>query len=389
MDNAARWDPLHKVKRLSRYTWTAAFAVSEWSSMGVTDASDSRLTLLRRWVVEDLGFAGCRIEPASADASFRRYFRLTRDADTYIVMDAPPDKEPLAPFVSVAQALIAIGLNVPVILARDTVRGLLLLSDLGTRQYLDELAAGLDVERLYSDALAALVVMQTRGQEAAGRLQPYDRAALLREMELMPEWFLSRHLGAPPTADERRMLDRQFELLAQSALEQPTAFVHRDYHSRNLLVTAEANPGILDFQDALRGAVTYDPVSLLKDCYIEWPRARVLGWLDGYRQRLSNAGFDLPADEPTFTRWFDLMGLQRHIKVLGIFARLFYRDGKPGYLKDLPRVLAYTRDAAARYPDTAELAAFIESRIDPAFAAAQATAFAQADAASRTASAGR
>jgi aminoglycoside/choline kinase family phosphotransferase len=357
--------------------------------MGVTDASDSRLASLRQWVAEDLGFAGCRIEPASADASFRRYFRLTRGADTYIVMDAPPDKEPLAPFVTVAQALIGIGLNVPVILARDAARGLLLLSDLGTRQYLDELAAGLDVERLYSDALAALVVMQTRGQEAAGRLPPYDRAALLREMELMPEWFLSRHLGTPPTADERRMLDRQFELLAQSALEQPTAFVHRDYHSRNLLVTAEANPGILDFQDALRGAVTYDPVSLLKDCYIEWPRTRVLGWLDGYRQRLSNAGFDLPADEPTFVRWFDLMGLQRHIKVLGIFARLFYRDGKPGYLKDLPRVLSYVRDTAGRYAQTAELAAFIEGRIDPAFAGAQARAFAQAQAAGRAAPAGR
>jgi N-acetylmuramate 1-kinase len=390
MDDAARTqDPLHKVKRLSRYTWAAAFAVSEWSSMGVMDASDSRLTLIRQWVAEDLGFEGCRIEPASADASFRRYFRLTRGADSYIVMDAPPDKEPLAPFVSVAQALIGIGLNVPVILARDAARGLLLLSDFGTRLYLDELAAEREVERLYGDALAALVVMQTRGQEAAGRLPPYDRAALLREMELMPEWFLSRHLGAPATPDERRTLDRQFDLLARSALEQPTTFVHRDYHSRNLLVTADANPGILDFQDALRGAVTYDPVSLLKDCYVDWPRARVLGWLEGYRQQLSAAGFDLPADEQTFIRWFDLMGLQRHIKVLGIFARLFYRDGKPGYLKYLPRVLAYTRDAAARYPETAGLAALIESRIDPVFEAAQARAFAQADAARRAASAGQ
>jgi N-acetylmuramate 1-kinase len=259
-------------------------------------------------------------------------------------------------------------------------QGFLLLSDLGTRQYLDELAAGADVERLYSDALAALVILQTRGQEAAAALPPYDRAALVREMELMPEWFLSRHLGTPATPDERGMLDRQFEALARAALEQPAAFVHRDYHSRNLLLTAEANPGILDFQDALRGPVTYDAVSLLKDCYIEWPRERVIGWLRGYRQRLSNAGFDIPADEPAFIRWFDLMGLQRHIKVLGIFARLFYRDGKSGYLKDLPRVLAYTRDAASRYPETAELAAFLEARVAPAFEAAQARAFARADA---------
>jgi aminoglycoside/choline kinase family phosphotransferase len=346
--------------------------------MGVTDASDSRLALLRQWVAEDLGFQGCRIEPASADASFRRYFRLTRGADTFIIMDAPPEKEALAPFIGVAQSLIGIGLNVPVILARDVERGLLLLSDLGTRQYLDELAAGGDVERLYSDALAALVTMQTRGQEAARALPPYDRAALMREMELMPEWFLSRHLGVSATPEERRMLDRQFDVLVRSALEQPASFVHRDYHSRNLLVTPEANPGILDFQDALRGPVTYDPVSLLKDCYIEWPRERVTGWLRGYRQRLSSAGLEIPVDEPGFIRWFDLMGLQRHIKVLGIFARLFYRDGKSGYLKDLPRVLAYTRDAASRYRETAELAAFIAARIDPAFETAQAKAFALA-----------
>jgi N-acetylmuramate 1-kinase len=344
--------------------------------MGVTDASDSRLRLLRQWVEEDLGFAGCAIVPASADASFRRYFRLTRGGDTYIVMDAPPDKEPLTAFVSVARALIAIGLNVPVILARDEARGFLLLSDLGTRQYLDDLAAGRDVDRLYADALDSLVRLQTRGLEAARALPPYDRAALRREMELLPEWFLSRHLEAPPTAEERRLLDRQFDLLATSALGQPAVFVHRDYHSRNLLITAQENPGILDFQDAVRGAITYDAVSLLKDCYIDWPRARVLDWLTGYRERLAEAGFEIGADEKTFVRWFDLMGLQRHIKVLGIFARLFYRDGKAGYLKDLPRVLAYTRDAAARYAETEELAAFIAARIDPLFEAAQSRALA-------------
>jgi hypothetical protein len=339
--------------------------------MGVPDASDSRLALLTRWVEGDLGFAGSRIEPASADASFRRYFRVTRGSQSFIVMDAPPEKEALEPFITVARALVGIGLNVPVILARDLRQGLLLLSDLGTKQYLDELAADRDVDRLYADAICALVRMQTRGGEAARGLPSYDRALLGREMELFPEWFLARHLKAAATAAERSLLDRLFEFLAQSALAQPQSFVHRDYHSRNLLLTGESNPGILDFQDAVRGAVTYDAVSLLKDCYIAWPRERVIAWLMRYRGRLIEAGFELPGGDEDFTRWFDLMGLQRHIKVLGIFARLFYRDGKPGYLKDLPRVLAYTRDAASRYAETAEFAAYLD-RIDPEFRAAQA-----------------
>jgi len=339
--------------------------------MGVTDASDSRLSLLTRWVVDDLGFAGSRIEPASVDASFRRYFRLTRDADSYIVMDAPPEKEALAPFVSVAQMLKGIGLNVPLVLARDLKQGLLLLSDLGTRQYLDELREERDVDRLYGDALSALLRMQTGGDAAARALPPYDRDLLLREMQLMPEWFLGRHLKIRVGA-ERAMLERLFEVLVQSALGQPKSFVHRDYHSRNLLVTEDANPGILDFQDAVRGAVTYDLVSLLKDCYIAWPLERVNHWVLQHRERLLKAGFAVGADEREFIRWFDLMGLQRHIKVLGIFARLYYRDGKAGYLKDLPRVLAYTRAAAALYPETQEFADYIAARIEPQFAAAQA-----------------
>jgi aminoglycoside/choline kinase family phosphotransferase len=180
--------------------------------MGVMDASDSRLALLTRWVADDLGFVDSRIEPASADASFRRYFRLTRGSDSYIVMDAPPDKEALEPFVSVARVLVGIGLNVPVILARNMREGFLLLSDLGTRPYLDELNAGRDVDRLYADALEALVRLQTRGAEAARTLPPYDRAVLRREMDLMPEWFLARHIGEPAGSAERGMLDRLFAL---------------------------------------------------------------------------------------------------------------------------------------------------------------------------------
>jgi aminoglycoside/choline kinase family phosphotransferase len=339
--------------------------------MGLPDASDSRLADLTRWVTGDLGFAGSRIAPASVDASFRRYFRVTRGADSYIVMDAPPEKESLGPFLSVAKTLLGIGLNVPVVLARDVPNGFLLMSDLGTRQYLDELVTEEAAERLYADALGAIIVMQTAGETMARDLPHYTHALLMREMDLMPEWFLGAHLGLEVSAAERGMLDRLFETLAQSALTQPAVFVHRDYHSRNLLVSPDDNPGILDFQDAVWGPVTYDPVSLLKDCYVAWPASRVRDWALGHREQLLARGFPLNAGEAQFIEWFDLAGLQRHIKVLGIFARLFYRDGKSQYLKDLPRVLRYARDAAANYPATAPFADFIIKRIDPAFPAAQ------------------
>jgi N-acetylmuramate 1-kinase len=339
--------------------------------MVLSDASDSRLALATHWVAEDLGFEGATLEPASADASFRRYFRLTRDDESYIVMDAPPDKEDVAPFVAVARMLKSAGLNVPVVLARDARRGLLLLSDLGTRQYLDELALERQVDRLYTDAMGALLRMQARCATSENDLAPYDHHLLMREMELMPEWFLGRHLGLRVGSDERAMLDRLFAALVQSAAEQPRAFVHRDYHSRNLLLSETDNPGILDFQDAVHGPVTYDLVSLLKDCYIAWPQERVNAWAAGYRQRLLREGRPAGADEAQFLRWFDLMGLQRHIKVLGIFARLYYRDGKAGYLKDLPRVLEYTRSAAARHPQTREFADYLTRVVDAEFGAAQ------------------
>ncbi|HEY1313859.1 MAG TPA: phosphotransferase [Steroidobacteraceae bacterium] len=338
--------------------------------MGLPDASDSRLADLTRWVFEDLGFAGSAIAPASVDASFRRYFRVTRGSDSYIAMDAPPDKENVEPFVRVARLLLGMGLNVPVILAQDARRGFLLLSDLGTRQYLDELKNGAE-ERLYADALGALARMQTAGAASARELAPYSRDLLLREMELMPQWFLREHLKLDISAAERGMLDRLFETLAHSALAQPATFVHRDYHSRNLLLTATENPGILDFQDAVCGAVTYDLVSLLKDCYIAWPAPRVRAWALLYRERLLAGGFAPAVSESEFIRGFDLMGLQRHIKVLGIFARLNLRDGKPQYLKDLPRVLDYTREAAGEYAETAQFAEFIARRVDAEFIYAQ------------------
>ena len=340
------------------------------------DASDSRLADLTHWVFSDLGFAGGRIAPASVDASFRRYFRVTRGEETYIVMDAPPEKENLGPFLGVARLLLGIGLNVPMILAKDAKRGFLLLSDLGSRQYLDELKVDGAADPLYADALEALSTMQSADKLMARDLPRYSRALLMREMELMPQWFLHDHLGLQISGAERGMLDRLFETLAQSALAQPAAFVHRDYHSRNLLVAPAENPGILDFQDAVWGPVTYDLVSLLKDCYIAWPATRVRTWALGYREKLLANGFPLGATEAEFIRWFDLIGMQRHIKVLGIFARLYYRDAKPQYLNDLPRVLDYTRNAAADYAETAEFAGFISKRIEPEFRAAQKRALA-------------
>jgi aminoglycoside/choline kinase family phosphotransferase len=286
-------------------------------------------------------------------------------------MDAPPDKESLGPFLNVAKILLGMGLNAPVVLAKDPKRGLLLLSDLGRRQYLDELNSVAAADRLYADALGALCTMQMADHALARDLPRYSRELLMREMELMPEWFLRSHLGLQISAAERGMLDRLFESLAQSALAQPAAFVHRDYHSRNLLVTAAGNPGILDFQDAVWGPVTYDLVSLLKDCYVAWPAPQVRAWALQYRERLLAKGFPVGLTEAGFIQGFDLVGLQRHIKVLGIFARLYYRDGKAQYLKDLPRVLRYTRDAAADYAETAEFADFIAKRIDPEFLGAQ------------------
>jgi aminoglycoside/choline kinase family phosphotransferase len=344
--------------------------------MVVSDASDSRLANLTQWVIEDLGFAGASIAPASVDASFRRYFRVTKGADSYIVMDAPPDKEDSGPFLKVARILGGLNLNAPIVLARDMDRGFLLLSDLGSRLYLDALAEDGAADELYADALRALRSMQTADAKHSKGLPRYDRALLTREMELLPEWFLARHLGLRIEARERDMLDRLFDSLVDAAVSQPSCFVHRDYHSRNLLVTPENNPGILDFQDAVWGPVTYDLASLLKDCYIAWPPARVREWVREYRENLLEAGFKLNATAAEFLRWFDLVGLQRHIKVLGIFARLFYRDGKSQYLNDLPRVLDYARGTAADYPETAAFAEFIVRRIDPEFPGAQRRALA-------------
>jgi N-acetylmuramate 1-kinase len=339
--------------------------------------TDARLALIQDWLSRELGLRVERVEPASVDASFRRYFRARLPGSTRIVMDAPPGKEDVRPYLKVTRLLENVGMHVPHVHEADEARGLLLLEDLGSTHYLSRLRNGGNVDALYGDALGALAELQVRGREAAGDLPAYDRAALLREMMLMPEWFCTRHLGLALTPAESALFQRTFSFLIDEALAQPQVFVHRDYHSRNLMVVKERNPGVLDFQDAVRGPLGYDLASLLKDCYIAWPRERVERWLLEYRRGLKARGMDAGGDEREFLRWFDLIGVQRHVKVLGIFARLWYRDGKPGYLPDLPLTLDYVRDAAARYAELRDFSRFIEQRVVPGLAAANERALAQ------------
>jgi N-acetylmuramate 1-kinase len=334
---------------------------------------DVRLQLIDQWLQQELKLPLQALVAASSDASFRRYFRITcRDGRSLIVMDAPPDKENIQPYLQVTRLLQAIGVHVPAVHEVDTVRGLILLEDLGAISYLMQLQTGSDPQSLYGDALQALLQIALQGQDAAAALQPYDHQALHRELMLMPEWFCQRHLELELSAGEGALLASTFEMLIAEALAQPTVFVHRDYHSRNLMVLAQSNPGIIDFQDAVRGPLTYDLVSLLKDCYITWPRERVCNWVLQYRALLQARNLPAGLDEREFLRWFDLMGLQRHIKILGIFARLWYRDGKPGYLQDLPLTLKYVQETSADYPQLREFSQFLQQRVAPLLSAASA-----------------
>ncbi len=318
-----------------------------------------RIEALKQWLQDELTFRDYTLKPASADASFRRYFRVAHEGASFIVMDAPPDKEDSAPYIRVARLFFDIGLNVPEIIDMDLEQGFLLLSDLGNRLYLDDLNAG-SADRLYGDALGALAAIQAC-TPAGGVLPDYDRDLLMIEMALFRDWLVERHLGIALTGAQVAMLDTVFEVLAENALVQPQVCVHRDYHSRNLMVTGQNNPGILDFQDAVIGPVTYDLVSLLRDCYISWPRAQVEDWALGYQELALQSGIlRIEHEDPKqFLRWFDLMGVQRHLKAAGIFARLNHRDGKPGYLADIPRTLGYVIDVTARYDELAGLGEFI------------------------------
>jgi aminoglycoside/choline kinase family phosphotransferase len=312
---------------------------------------DKRLEALKDWTARALGADSFDIRPASEDASFRRYFRVTMSDRSFIAMDAPPEKGAMHSYVTVARRLHSLGLNVPQVLEEDHERGFFLVTDLGQRPYLTCLNPQ-TVKRLYGDAMGALVVLQAGTYTAVAPFLPdYDETLLRREMEIFREWYLGRHLGLTLTAGQNAVLEEAFSRLAQAALAQPRVWVHRDYHSRNLMVTEVNNPGILDFQDAVTGPVTYDLVSLLRDCYIAWPRERVEDWVRGYHELALQSGIPVGEDDAQFLRWFDLMGVQRHLKATGIFARLNHRDGKPGYLPDIPRTLGYVHEVSSRYAD--------------------------------------
>ena len=329
--------------------------------------------LRRRWLNRVLPTAAFDMVPASEDASFRRYFRVRYASASHIVMDAPPIQEDCGPFVKIAGALDALGLHVPRVLAANLEQGFLLLTDLGDRQYLTELSNS-NAHWLYSDALDALLRLQIGGDPATALLPSYDHALLHREMELFRVWFLEKHSELALTEEENRVLGATFDILSKNALGQPRVWVHRDYHSRNLMITESANPGVLDFQDAVIGPVTYDLVSLLRDCYVAWTREQVEAWALGYFEQLHNLRLAGLGDEAQFLRWFDLMGVQRHLKAIGIFARLRIRDGKPGYLKDIPRTLGYVLEVAALYPELSQLSDLLQERVTPVLQGAEAEA---------------
>ena len=328
----------------------------------MTAANDLRLQALQGWLARLPGQLGLRpdsLRPASADASFRRYFRLDAHGvagGTAIAMDAPPPQEDTRPFLHVASLLHDAGLNAPRVLAQDVQQGFLLLTDLGTTTYLAALNED-NANELFEAATVALVRWQAASR--ADALPPYDEALLRRELDLFPEWYLGRHLGLDATPVQRQALQALWRQLIDACLAQPRVFVHRDYMPRNLMVTSPA-PGILDFQDAVFGPITYDVVSLFRDAFVSWPEERVLDWTIRYWERARRAGLPVHADFADFYRAFEWTGLQRHLKVLGIFARINYRDGKPQYLADTPRFVAYARAVARRYRPLAPLARLLD-----------------------------
>ncbi len=317
---------------------------------------------LRQWLESTLGHASFRLTSASNDASFRSYFRIHFDdgQTPLVVMDAPPPQEDCRPYLHVAALFAAAGVHVPEIHAQDLAAGFLLLSDLGDTTYLKSLDES-SADRLYGDALEALLRIQRASRP--GALPEYDRELLVRELMLFPDWYCARQLGRELNAAQRQALEGTFSVLLENNLGQPKVYVHRDYHSRNLMLS-QPNPGILDFQDAVYGPITYDLVSLLRDAYIAWPEERVLDWCARYWERARRAGLPVAADFAEFYRDFEWMGAQRQLKVLGIFARLCWRDGKDGYLRDQPLVMRYLRRTCERYRELIPLARLLD-QLDP------------------------
>ncbi|GAB4452569.1 MAG: phosphotransferase [Rhodocyclaceae bacterium] len=315
--------------------------------------SAQRIERLAGWLSRELRGRAFTLEPASGDASFRRYFRVCfgEPGESRIAMDAPPEHEDCRPFVHVARLLAAAGLNAPRVLAANLEEGFLLLTDLGRSTYLDVLNPG-NADALFEQATDALLRWQCASRP--GELPPYDEALLRRELALFPDWYVGRHLGVELAPQQRAALEAVFGRLVAAALAQPATWVHRDFMPRNLMVS-EPNPGILDFQDAVMGPVSYDLVSLFRDAFVSWEEERVLDWTVRYWERAKRLGVPVRDDFGEFYREFEWMGVQRHLKVLGIFARIRHRDGKPRYLEDAPRFVRYVREAAGRYAPLAPL----------------------------------
>ena len=323
------------------------------------------MAALTEWLRSLGGLAAADPQPASGDASFRRYFRLRSAHQSYIAMDAPPPQEDCRPYIRIAGYLEAMQLNAPRILEANLEQGFLLVTDLGSRQYLEQLVDQPDsAVPLYDDALRALATLQQRGIAYQASLPPYDDELLRFELSLFHDWLCQKHLGIEFSTAAEAEWQRVCDLLVHNALDQPQVFVHRDYHSRNLMVTAADNPGILDFQDAVEGPLTYDLVSLLKDCYVKWPRQRIAAWAESFYATL-DATVRARIDEQQFMHYFELMGVQRHLKAAGIFARLNHRDGKPAYMQDVPRTLSYIVDVGPRHPELGSLIDLIENRCLP------------------------
>ncbi|MDR7120043.1 phosphotransferase [Rheinheimera soli] len=327
------------------------------------------MQLIQRFLTACFPDEVIRLEPITGDASFRRYFRFSVAKNSYILMDAPTPTEDCGRFVATQQAFAQAGLQVPRIIAQDIEQGLLLLSDLGDTLLLSELTQD-TVSDFYHQALAQLAQVRTISATSAGPLPVFDQAFLLREMQIFIDWFVLEHLQLTLNEQEHFMLQKHFQLLADTALQQPQAGMHRDYHARNLMLQQDGSLAVIDFQDLVTGPVTYDAVSLLKDCYVKWPLELVqsLGQKFYYNLKATD---ELPAEVSAeqFQLWFDWMGLQRHIKVCGIFCRLYHRDGKSGYLADLPRVFEYVLEVTQLYPELQELDLWLKNKVQPALEA--------------------
>ena len=318
----------------------------------------ARLALVRNWLGEVLTDSpSLEITSASQDASARRYLRVRNGKDVYVVMDAPSQARGQESWLDVRTRLERAGLSVPNLYASDIGRGLLLISDLGFRHYLEELTPS-RADALYADAISALTTMQSR--ICCNGLPVYDGRFLRRELDLFDAWFLRCHLEVGLSRGQRSALEKCFDVIIAACLEQEQVFVHRDYHSRNLMVLSRGNPGILDFQDAVRGPIGYDIASLFRDVYVSWPKKRVAGWVSGAYESLRDAGLLFGVEVCRFRRWVDLCGVQRHLKIAGIFSRLFHRDRKPQYLHDIPLTLRYLHEVSAQYPALGAIAALID-----------------------------